>query len=509
MALQSQSRTAGASVEHVAVDRIHVTGWNPRRDFNEEGMAELARSVQAHGIIEPLVVRPAPDGYGDDFELVAGERRIRAARMVGLEEVPVVVRPYNDEQVREVMLLENLQRQELRPLEEAEALQQLLEDGMEKATLAERIGKSESWITNRLRMLRLPDGIQEHIRDGVIGVEQALMLTPYMEWPIIERMATLIGKVHDDYGNITRKRLKHDVIDKAMNNKTWALDLEFFGWRNEDVQEEFDFSECEDCDAPIEYSGGFGTSSRMCLHKKCFREKYKAAKNRLKQRRRERTLELKEQGKVDLSKKRYGSYCDMDPDTYGGPKFDPSECEGCEDRMVGITAMDQEKPVCMNPECYREKQQLAEERIKVHAQDVRRTVVENLEEHLAHRDGHQLSPAELRYLLRGRVGYNERYGDVVPRALEPWYSEEPKDGWPAAVENIPNKDLWRALIRVAVFADLRHLDIYPEDTDELPFQDYLPELMEDIPPPPSRDRSPDEKKQLVPEASDQEADDEA
>ena len=163
----------------IPIDRLHRGAWQPRRRFREEGIEELAQSIRAQGLIEPLVVRPRSAG---GYEIVAGERRWRAAQRAGLAEVPVVVRDVDDRQAIALALIENIQREDLNPLEEAQALQRLLgEYGWKHEELAEAVGKSRTAVTNLLRLLKLAPGVQTLLLEGALEMGHARALLPLAE----------------------------------------------------------------------------------------------------------------------------------------------------------------------------------------------------------------------------------------------------------------------------------------------------------------------------------------
>lgn len=163
----------GASFEEIAVDRIGPNARQPRQQFDEDSLAELAASIGAVGLLQPIVVRPRSDGY----ELVMGERRWRAARQAGLATVPAIVRDTGDDAMLRDALLENLHRQQLNPLEEAAAYQQLLaEFGATHEQLAGRIGRSRSQITNTIRLMNLPAAVQRRVAAGILSAGHARAL---------------------------------------------------------------------------------------------------------------------------------------------------------------------------------------------------------------------------------------------------------------------------------------------------------------------------------------------
>ena len=157
-------------VREVAVDQITPNPKQPRTDMDEEGIAELADSVQKVGVLQPVIVRP----YGDGYQIIAGERRWRAARLAGLERVPVRVLNISEAESLELALIENLQREDLNPIEEARGYRRLLtEHQMTQAELADKVSKSRSAITNALRLLDLPEEIQGHVYEGRLSAGHA------------------------------------------------------------------------------------------------------------------------------------------------------------------------------------------------------------------------------------------------------------------------------------------------------------------------------------------------
>ena len=167
----------GIGLRDIAVELIHPNPNQPRVHFDEAALAELSASIKAIGVLQPILVRPS----GDKFELIAGERRWRAARSAGLTVIPAIVRVTDDVSSVEQALVENLHRQDLTPLEEAAAYQQLLEDfNMTHEQVATKVGKSRSAITNAIRLLSLPASIQQLLADGRLsaGHAKALLGTP-------------------------------------------------------------------------------------------------------------------------------------------------------------------------------------------------------------------------------------------------------------------------------------------------------------------------------------------
>lgn len=170
-ALFADNDTAAASVSTMALGEIEPNPEQPRREFTPEALSQLADSIKEHGVLQPLVVRPRPNGL---YQIVAGERRWRAARAAGLSEVPVVVRELTDEEAYEIALVENLVRADLNPIEEAQGYKTLIERfEMTQERAAERVGRSRSAIANSLRLLTLPPEIVEMLQRGSITAGHA------------------------------------------------------------------------------------------------------------------------------------------------------------------------------------------------------------------------------------------------------------------------------------------------------------------------------------------------
>jgi ParB family chromosome partitioning protein len=162
------------SVVPIAIDKLTANPGQPRKNFDETELRELADSIAEHGIIQPVIAADAGDGT---YIIIAGERRTRAARLAGLSEVPAIVRDYTDEKRLEISLIENIQRSDLNPIEEAAAYKNLMDfSNLSQEELAVRVGKSRSAITNSLRLLKLSADVQKSLEDGSISPGHARAL---------------------------------------------------------------------------------------------------------------------------------------------------------------------------------------------------------------------------------------------------------------------------------------------------------------------------------------------
>lgn len=171
-ALLSAEGTATATEDagEIPIDLIDPSALQPRSVFDDAKLDELARSISANGVVQPLLLRRK----GSRFELIAGERRWRAAQRAGLAKVPAIIRTVSDDKVLELALIENIQREDLNPIEEARAYKKLIDTiGLTQETVAERVGRDRSYVTNYLRLLRLPEDLQDLLQSGRLSTGHA------------------------------------------------------------------------------------------------------------------------------------------------------------------------------------------------------------------------------------------------------------------------------------------------------------------------------------------------
>ena len=161
-------------LREIDIDRVLPNSQQPRKNFDEDGLNELADSIREHGVVQPVVVRALDDGF---FQLIAGERRWRASQRAGLSRIPAVIREAGEHDALEIALIENLQREDLNPIEEAQAYERLIVDfGMTQEEVARRVGKNRATISNMLRLLRLPSEVQQWLRENRISTGHAKAL---------------------------------------------------------------------------------------------------------------------------------------------------------------------------------------------------------------------------------------------------------------------------------------------------------------------------------------------
>lgn len=161
-------------LREIDIDRILPNSHQPRKNFDEESLNELSNSIRVHGVVQPIVVRPLDDGF---FQLIAGERRWRAAQRAGLHRIPAVLREASEHSALEIALIENLQREDLNPIEEAQAYERLIVDfGLTQEDVARKVGKNRATIANMLRLLKLPPEVQQWLRENRLSTGHAKAL---------------------------------------------------------------------------------------------------------------------------------------------------------------------------------------------------------------------------------------------------------------------------------------------------------------------------------------------
>ncbi|MFB4186759.1 ParB/RepB/Spo0J family partition protein [Bacillus velezensis] len=208
-ALFNQVDLSEETVEEIKISDLRPNPYQPRKQFDDESLAELKESIIQHGILQPIIVRKSLKGY----DIVAGERRYRAAKLAGKETVPAIVRDLSESLMREIALLENLQREDLSPLEEALAYDSLLKHlDLTQEQLAKRLGKSRPHIANHLRLLTLPESIQNLIAEGTLSMGHGRTLLGLKNK---DKLEPLVKKVVEEQLNV---RQLEQLIQQLNNN---------------------------------------------------------------------------------------------------------------------------------------------------------------------------------------------------------------------------------------------------------------------------------------------------
>ena len=180
------TETPKEEIVDIRLDELRSNPYQPRKVFDENALNELAQSIREHGVFQPIIVKKSIRGY----EIIAGERRVKASRLAGLETIPAIVREFNDTEMMEIALLENLQRENLNPFEEALAYQKIMETkSLTHEELAKVLGKSQSYVTNMIGLLRLPDEIKDYVIDEKLSMTHARILSKMSDRDVIIKLA--------------------------------------------------------------------------------------------------------------------------------------------------------------------------------------------------------------------------------------------------------------------------------------------------------------------------------
>ena len=219
----------------VNISLVEPNRNQPRKEFDKDALSELANSIKQYGILQPIIVQKNEDMY----EIIAGERRWRAAKEAGLTEVPVIIRDYDKQKIMEISIIENIQRENLNPIEEAMAYQSLMEEyGLKHEELAERVSKNRSTITNSMRLLKLSDNIQQMIIDGKISAGHAKVLLSVENTSEQEKIAQeLISKSLSvrELEKLVKQYIKPRKKKKSKDDKDYSLFYKEYEDRLKDV----------------------------------------------------------------------------------------------------------------------------------------------------------------------------------------------------------------------------------------------------------------------------------
>lgn len=223
-------------VEKIPLQKLVANPFQPRKKFDDETIEELAQSIREHGIIQPIVVRKK----GKKYEIVVGERRYRAAKLAKLEEIPAIIKEMTEEQMMELAILENLQREDLTPIEEAEAYQNLIEKlNFTQDDLAKRLGKSRPHITNMIRLLQLPEEVRQMVNDGdlsmghgraLLGLKNKRKIIEVAKKVVnqslnVRQLEALIKQLNENVSRETKNSTNKDIFVQATESQL----REFFG----------------------------------------------------------------------------------------------------------------------------------------------------------------------------------------------------------------------------------------------------------------------------------------
>ena len=319
-------------------DEISVSK-NVRKAFDDDRLKELAESLKEYGVLQPLVVRRLEGKYGPAYELVAGERRLRAAKIAGLDKVPCRVVDLTAKQAAEVQLLENLQRQDLNPMEEAQALSDLMsEHGYTQEQLAAKLGKSQPWVASRTKLLTLPEKAAGLITRGIMSPSHGEALSPYVK-AVPESVERIVSKFETQSIPVARLR---DELEEDIRRHYRPVHCGYCGYHEKAL---FDVGPCQSCAKTIRvkpYAHSDVKPDPWCTDVKCWETKQTAAKE---------ALVSPASDVVDTKKLKWDEFERFS----GGRAW--SDCTLCPSLKIDQNGHN----VCLNPKCYR-KHTLADEK---------------------------------------------------------------------------------------------------------------------------------------------------
>ena len=178
-----------SDIKEISLEEIQANPYQPRKTFDDKALEELAESIKVHGVVQPIIVKKTIKGY----YIIVGERRTRASKLAGLKTIPAIVRDFDDEEMMEIALIENIQREDLNPIEEAEAFSKILStNNMTQEEAAKKFGKSRSYVTNLLGLLNLPSKVKDYVKENKISMSHARALSKYDDEAKIEELANRI-----------------------------------------------------------------------------------------------------------------------------------------------------------------------------------------------------------------------------------------------------------------------------------------------------------------------------
>lgn len=216
-----------SDVIEISLDEIQANPYQPRKTFDNEALEELAESIKEHGVVQPIIVKKTIKGY----YIIAGERRTRASKLAGKKTIPAIVRDFNDEEMMEIALIENIQREDLNPIEEAEAFSKILSSSnMTQEEAAKKFGKSRSYVTNLLGLLNLPTKVKDYVKENKISMSHARALSKYDDEAQIEELANRIINENLTVRDIEKISGGDDIVKRnkvtrhlSTNNKNYTI----------------------------------------------------------------------------------------------------------------------------------------------------------------------------------------------------------------------------------------------------------------------------------------------
>ncbi len=404
----------------VSPSEIQLTGWNPREEIKGESLEELKTSIAKEGIQVRLVVRKAGKGY----ELIDGERRLRAAKELKLKEVPVIIREATDIEVRVTMLIANLQRKDLTPLEEAAGLEALILIEGSPKDLHKRVGKSETWVAERLKLLQATDELKELLRDGMITTKHVIATVPFVSYPVYQEKIAPWLKEHINWAKQSGQSSTFERFDQELGgmlkndyHAERVLCLTDFPYEIKHLKDLFDDSRCKKCEHIL-----VKKKDRICLNRACYSAKLNQAKQAFEAAQAKKVEKLQKGEGISTDKLQYGTYEDL---SYA--PFDKRACKKCDKCKVDkgrSSTLDrgkgEQRLICLNPSCFRgKKAQLTRARNKA-TNEQKLLIRKCFTAHCVKRE-EGLNAEELRFIIKEYANsyrFNSKLASMDQKGLE-------------------------------------------------------------------------------------------
>ncbi|VVB54280.1 Nucleoid occlusion protein [uncultured archaeon] len=424
------------------ISLIDLTGWNPRCEdsFKDEEFEELKQSMKENGFFkhEPLLVRPAAEAFR--FELIAGHRRLQAAKELGFTEVPVSIQYISDPDAKLLLFIDNFHRKDFSPLEEAQGIKMVLDDGaITQTELGKKMGKSQAYVANRLRLLDAPQELKDLIISHEITPSHVNVLMPFVGYPVFGQFMENIKDHISDYGKVSVKDLEDDILPDSIRNNDSVLNLDNFDYDQRHVREFFDFLDCETCNHVVSVDQ-YGQNIRVCLEQGCWYPRMTAAGelyNKSQEERKKKLLETPEDLKVDDLK--YGEYETLNI------KYHPwiKNCDGCDKRKIR-DGKEMGNEVCLDPVCYKKNDAAyTKEQQKIEREEDKKAW-ELLDKRIANIVA--FDQKQVRWLLDSLA--DKLWSEAMQIGLAPW--DKVKRGESPDIKKVPDEDIPKAIIRSVI-----------------------------------------------------------
>lgn len=431
-------------MKEIPISKISLSGLNPRSEeaYKDDEFQDLKTSIQENGFFphHALLVRPLNGGY----ELIAGHRRLAAVKELGIKKVPVTIQELSDSEAKLILAADNFNRSDFKPMEEAAYLKKLLEgEDITQDELGKKLGKSQAYIANRLRLLAAPEELKEMVISREISPKHVIALLPYSGYPVFEEILSDLKEKLIDEGVVSVQGL-NEIIQMDLSYHDSVINLDSFPWTEKEYRDFFDKIDdktgCETCKDIVRIKEDGHEKQRYCLNGDCWQLKLKEAEKKYELAEAEKVKNIGNKKVVDTTKLKYDQHNDLS-DYWC--KFDRTECSSCEN-----CKKDQNKKlVCLDPVCYTKKQKAYQRAENKKARAEAEKVWAALDDMLAGTT--DIGEGALRFVVL-QLSTNIIWTAAVTKAYTPWKDLVKKGSELPAVKDIPAEDLPKLLMRLVI-----------------------------------------------------------